>query len=113
MIVAHMETERLENREMERKLDVEKHHQRMAVKSMNQEQIALNQALRAEAELEHQKEKAQVQEIVDKITQEDVAELTARRAKQKENFAMLMQFNAEEAARRAERKRLEQEENDR
>merc|ERR1719421_1667994 len=102
MIVAHMETERLENREMERRLDIERHHQRMAVKSMNQEQIALNQALRAEAELEHQKEKAQVQEIVDKITQEDIASLSARRSKQRESYAMMEQYKAEEAARRAE-----------
>merc|ERR1719388_688929 len=97
-----MELERLEHQELERKLDIEKAHQRARVKQINQAQIAQKEALRSEARDEYLKEKNQVEALVDKIQQEDEMELAARRQKQAETREILTQWMMEQQARQRE-----------
>lgn len=111
-IAEHMETERMEHMELERKLENEKSKQRLRMKEINQEQIALKEAQREEANQEYIKEKAQVATLVQRIQEEDEMELAAKHMKQKETKAILAQWMAEQQARQQEMIRREKEEND-
>merc|ERR1712203_1110527 len=64
-VAEHMENERLEHIELEHKLNIEKSKQRERVKHINQQQIAMKEAQREDAQEEYNKEKKQVQELVD------------------------------------------------
>merc|ERR1712087_702724 len=70
-IAEFMENERLQHVELEHKLNIEKGKQRERVKHINQQQIAMKEAMREEAMAEYLKEKDQVQELVEKIAKED------------------------------------------
>merc|ERR1712203_794054 len=64
-IAEYMNNERLEHIELEHKLNIEKSKQRERVKHINQQQIAMKEAQREDAQEEYNKEKKQVQELVD------------------------------------------------
>jgi len=112
-IAEHMETERMEHMELERKLEIEKGKQKLRVKELNQAQIAHKEALREEARNEYLKEKGQVEQLVQRIQEEDEMEMAARRHKQNETRAILAQWMTEQEARRQEMIREEKAENDR
>eukprot|EP00439_Symbiodinium_sp_Y106_P037438 s6982_g4.t1 len=121
LLAEHMENERLEQQELEHKLDIEKKRQRERVKVINQQQIAMKEAQREEAMQEYIKEmkgheRNQVEELVAKIADEDANEAKARAEKQMESRVMLQQFMVEqkanqeklEAEEKAENERIEQ-----
>ncbi|CAE7618567.1 MNS1 [Symbiodinium natans] len=116
LLAEHMENERLEQQELEHKLDIEKKRQRERVKVINQQQIAMKEAQREEALQEYIKERNQVEELVAKIADEDANEARARAEKQMESRIMLQQFMVEqkanqeklEAEEKAENERIEQ-----
>ncbi|CAE7626395.1 MNS1 [Symbiodinium sp. CCMP2456] len=116
LLAEHMENERLEQQELEHKLDIEKKRQRERVKVINQQQIAMKEAQREEAMQEYIKERNQVEELVAKIADEDAKEANARAEKQMESRVMLQQFMVEqkanqeklEAEEKAENERIEQ-----
>merc|ERR1719356_1527835 len=92
----HMENERLEHMELEHKLNIEKLKQRERVKVINQQQIATKEAQRQEALQEYIKERDQVEQLVNKIAQEDRDEADAREEKKREAKEMLRQFMIEQ-----------------
>lgn len=114
-IAEHMENERLENVELEHKLNIEKLRQRERVKAINQDQIAQKESQRVQALNEYLKEKDQVQELVDKIAEEDALESAAKHQQQEETRRVLKQFvieqkqiqEAQEEADRLENERIE------
>lgn len=112
-IAEHMENERLEHVELEHKLQIEKLKQRERVKQINQQQIAMKEAQREDAMQEYMKEKDQVQQLVDRIQNEDASELAAKLQKQKESKEMLMKFKIEQAERQEAQEQAEIEENNR
>lgn len=115
-IAEHMANERLENIELEHKLNLEKSKQRERVKHINQQQIATKEAQRAEALAEYEKERQQVEELVQKIADEDAQEEAARNQKKEESKKQLQQFLVEqkamqiamEEAERLEQKKIEE-----
>merc|ERR1712048_954953 len=109
----HMENERLEHMELEHKLNIEKMKQRERVKVINQQQIATKEAQRQEALQEYLKERDQVEELVNKIAQEDQDEADAREEKKKEAQEMLRKFMIEQKEKQQEMERAEKDENDR
>lgn len=109
----HMENERLEQQELEHKLNIEKSKQRERVKTINQQQIATKEAQRDEAMKEYQKEREQVQELVDKIAMEDATEQASRAEKQRESREILRKFMQEQKEKQEEMERQERDENER
>lgn len=99
-IAEHMEDQRLGQVELELKLNLEKGKQRERVKVINQQQIATRELQKDEAMHEFQKEKAQVQELVDRIAREDREELEVRRHKQEETKGQLRKFMVEQKERK-------------
>mmetsp|Transcript_62161 Transcript_62161/g.116292 ORF Transcript_62161/g.116292 Transcript_62161/m.116292 type:complete len:479 (-) Transcript_62161:340-1776(-) len=116
VLAEHMENERLEQQELEHKLDIEKRRQRERVKVINQQQIAMKEAQREDALQEYIKERSQVETLVAKIAEEDANEAKARAEKQMESRIMLQKFMVEqkanqekmEAEEKAENERIEQ-----
>jgi len=96
-----MENQRLQHLELEHKLEFEKVKQRERVKMINQQQIATKEAQREEALIEHLREKAQVQEVVDKIANEDAQELAVREQKKAETKIGMQKFAIEVKERKA------------
>jgi len=111
-IAEHMENERLEHVELEIKLNVEKSKQRERVKVINQQQIAMKESQKIEAEQEYLKEKAQVNELVERIAQEDEQESAARAEKQRETRVILQKFMHEQKAQQQAMEQAEIDEND-
>merc|ERR1712187_895580 len=109
----HVENDRLENMELEHKLNIEKMKQRERVKVINQQQIATKEAQRQEALQEYLKERDQVEELVNKIAQEDKDEADAREEKKREAQEMLRQFMIEQKQKQQEMEQDEKDENDR
>lgn len=106
----HMENQRLEHLELEHKLNIEKVKQRERVKVINQQQIATKEAQREDALHEYLKDKSQVNELVEKIAQEDAQEAAARASKQKETRETLQRYMADQKAQQEAMERAEQEE---
>lgn len=113
MVDEHMENERLELVELEHKVEIDKMKQRARVKQINQQQIATKEAQRADAHAEYMKEKFQVQELVDKITREDAAELADKEQKRRESREMLLRFQHEQAERQEAQEQAEIDESNR
>merc|ERR1719262_504856 len=111
-IAEHMEIERMEHQELEKKLEHEKAKQKHRMREVIQEQIAHKEALRDEANQEYMKEKSQVEGLVKRIQEEDEMEIAARKMKQTEQKMILEQWMAERQARQQEMIRKEKEEND-
>lgn len=109
----HMENERLEHVELEHKLAVEKSKQRERVKHINQQQISMKEAQREDALNEYLRERESVNELVDKIAEEDSQETSARAAKQKETRQALQRFMYDQKAQQEATERAEKEEFDR
>lgn len=105
----HMENERLEQIELEYKLNIEKQKQRERVKQINQQQIAQKEALRDEAHEEYLREKDQVGKLVAQIEHEDRQEANARAEKRLETQEALRRFVKEQKERQEQ---LEQQERD-
>jgi len=95
----HMENERLESIEVDYKVDIDKAKRRENCKKVNQKQIETKEAKRELAMHEHLKEKAEVQQVVDKILSEDYAEMVAKEEKRRESREMLLRFQIENAER--------------
>lgn len=112
-IAEHLENERLRSVELDHKSEIEKLRQRERVKHINQEQIAANEAKREEAMTEYKKERAQVQELVDRLQQQDDDESAAKERKRKESREMLMKFKIEQAERQEQQEQDEIDENNR
>jgi hypothetical protein len=112
-IAEHLENERLKSVELDHKSEIEKLKQRERVKYINQEQIAANEAKREEAMTEYKKERAQVQELVDRLQQQDDDESAAKERKRKESREMLMKFKIEQAERQEQQEQDEIDENNR
>jgi len=112
-VAEHMEDQRLESMELDYKIQIDKAKQRENVKRINQKQIETKEGQREEAMQEYVKEKAQVQELVDKITNEDNAEMRAKEQKRKESREMLLRFKVEQAERQEAAEQAEIDENDR
>eukprot|EP00927_Polykrikos_kofoidii_P079104 TRINITY_DN758_c0_g1_i1.p1 TRINITY_DN758_c0_g1~~TRINITY_DN758_c0_g1_i1.p1 ORF type:complete len:530 (-),score=179.96 TRINITY_DN758_c0_g1_i1:118-1497(-) len=112
-VAEHMENERLEHVELDHKLQIEKSKQRSRVKTINQQQIATKEAQRQEALQEYLKEREQVEELVNKIDQEDADEQAARSQKQEEAKESLRQFMIEQKIKQQQIEIAEKEENDR
>lgn len=112
-IAEHLENERLKSVELDHKSEIEKLKQRERVKHINQEQIAANEAKREEAMTEYKKERAQVQELVDRLQQQDDDESAAKERKRKESREMLMKFKIEQAERQEQQEQDEIDENNR
>jgi len=111
VVAEHMENERLELMEVEYKKEIDKAKQREHVKCVNQQQIASKEAKREVAMQEYVKEKAQVQELVDKVNNEDYAEMVAKEEKRIESRAMLLRFQHEQEERQEAAEQAEIEEN--
>lgn len=111
IISEHMNNERLENIELEHKLEIEKMKQRERVKHINQQQIAMKEAQRQEALQEYLKEKDQVEELVNRINKEDSEELAAKHQKQMESKTMMLKFKEEQQARQKAAEEEEEAEN--
>lgn len=109
----YMENERLEQAEMEFKLNIEKAKQRERVKHINQQQIAQKEAQRVDALKEYDKDRAHVQALVDKIEKEDEDEKHAREEKKRETRVMLRQFMVEQQEKQRAMDAAEVEENER
>merc|ERR1712217_375809 len=112
-VAEHMENERLEHIELEHKLNIEKLKQRERVKVINQQQIATKEAQRQEALQEYLKERDQVEQLGNKIAQEDKDEADAREQKKREAKEMLRQFMIEQKQKQQEMEQAEKDENDR
>jgi len=112
-IAEHMENERLEHVELEHKLNIEKANQRERVKHINQQQIAMKEAQREEALNEYNKERHQVDALVNKIVQEDVQEAAAREEKKEETRMALRRFMVEQKAQQEAMEQAERDEHDR
>jgi len=110
-IAEHMENERLEHIELEHKLEIEKMKQHERVKQINQQQIAMREALKEEAMQEYLKEKSQVNELVNRIEREDAEENAAKHKKQQESKEMLLRFKIEQSERQEAMEQAEIEEN--
>mmetsp|Transcript_17979 Transcript_17979/g.41974 ORF Transcript_17979/g.41974 Transcript_17979/m.41974 type:complete len:489 (-) Transcript_17979:128-1594(-) len=110
IIAEHMENQRLEQLELVHKLDIEKMKQRERVKIVNQQQIARKEATRQEAQVEYDKEKLQVDDLVRKIQEEDHADAVARAQKAEETKEQLKEFAIQQKARQAEADRRDAEE---
>lgn len=106
-IAEHMENERLEHIELEHKLNIEKAKQRERVKSINQQQICMKEAQRQEAQDEYNREKHQVNCLVDKIVQEDQVEADCREEKKEETRQALRRFMVEQKAQQEAMERAE------
>lgn len=111
VIAEHEANERLEHIELEHKLEIEKMKQRERVKTINQQQIAMKEAQRAEAEQEYAKEKVSVAELVSRIAKEDSEEEAAKKTKQEEAKQMLLAFKIEQAERQEAAEQAEYDEN--
>jgi len=111
-IAEHMENERLEHLELEHKLGIEKLRQAERVKVINQQQIASKEAQRQEALQEYLKEREQVEELVNKIRDEDATEKAARDEKQEEAKAMLKKFMIDQKVKQEQMEKAERNEND-
>jgi len=110
-VAEHMENERLEAVELEHKIVIEKTKQRARVKTINQQQIATKEGLRAVAMEEHAKEKAQVQDLVDKLQKEDDDEAAAKEQHRRESREMLQRFQVEQHERQEAAEQAEIDEN--
>lgn len=113
VVAEYMNNERLEQEELEHKLNVEKAKQRERVKLINQHQIATKEAMREEALKEFEKERQQVAELVNKIAKEDSDEKAARDEKQRETRILLQQFMVEQKQKQEAMEQAEVDENDR
>jgi hypothetical protein len=111
VVAEHMNNERLEHIELEHKLEIEKMKQRERVAVINKQQIAMKEAQREEAMQEYTKEKASVQELVDRIQREDDEESRAKSEKQEESKQMLIKFKVEQAERQEAAEQAELDEN--
>mmetsp|Transcript_76074 Transcript_76074/g.211483 ORF Transcript_76074/g.211483 Transcript_76074/m.211483 type:complete len:496 (-) Transcript_76074:210-1697(-) len=112
-ISEHMENERLEHMELEHKLNLEKMKQRERVKVINQQQIASKEAQRQEALMEYLKEKDQVDELVNKIAQEDADETRAREEQKAAAKEVMRQFMIEQKQKQEQAEQAEREEAER
>lgn len=109
----YMENERLEQAEMEHRLNIEKAKQRERVKHINQQQIADKEAQRIEALKEYEKDRSQVDALVAKIAKEDSDEMHAREEKKRETRIMLRQFMIEQQEKQRAMDAAEVDENNR
>eukprot|EP00439_Symbiodinium_sp_Y106_P004662 s6408_g1.t1 len=116
----------LEQAELEHKLVIEKDKQRQRVKSINQQQIAMKEAQRDEAMQEfgedsvacciggeYQRERAEVDNLVAQIIDENERERKAKEEKQAESRQLLQNFLVEQQQRQIQKLAEEQEENER
>jgi len=106
-IAEHMENERLKQIDLEHQLNSEKFKQRASVKTINQQQIIDREKLREESKKEFLIERAQVEELVQKIAKEDAEEAKARQEKQDETKAMLNRFMVEQREKQEQMERDE------
>merc|ERR1719188_361001 len=100
-----MESERLKQIDLEHQLNSEKFKQRATVKTINQQQIIDREKLREESKKEFLIERAQVEELVQKIAKEDAEEAKARQEKQDETKAMLNRFMVEQREKQEQMER--------
>eukprot|EP00392_Amoebophrya_sp_AT5.2_P002116 g2121.t1 len=108
-IAQAMEYDRRQAIETEISTKIHKSQQRGKVTAINQQQIILREEAKQLSKVQAEKERKQVEAIVEQIAKEDALEADTRKRKQAETQVMLRQFMVEQQERQA---KMEQDELD-
>lgn len=109
-LAAHIEDRRLQEQEDVLRKQIEKDQQYGVLRQQNQAQMADKERQRIEAKVDHLRERAEVEALVQKIAEEDVTEILARQRKQEETKQMLVKYAERQFAERLAAERREAEE---
>jgi len=112
LMAVAMEEDRLKQLEMQAIVEMEKEGQRTKARDIQHQQIRDKEALRIEALQEFEKERAMVEEVVQKIREEDDEQEAMRAERKAETRQHLQDFMVQQAEWRREQDRRAAEENE-